>query len=262
MDATDAPRPDIGPFGSLKLDLDSPTPLYRQLQHRLREAVERGILKVGDALPGERYLAQSMGVSRVTVRRAIDDLVNDGLLVQRQGAGTFVATRVVQPLSLLTSFSEDMLARGMRPSSVWLEKAIGRATPEEAMALNLPPGAEVVRLARVRIADGTPMALERASVPRRFLPDPEEVTASLYEAMKTRGVHPVRALQRLRAEQILRPDAEHLQVPPGAAVLYIERRAFAADGTPVEFTRSRYRSDLYDFVAELRADIAPPIPEK
>src|SRR3546814_292032 len=120
---------------------------------------------------------------------------------------------------------------------------------------DLPPGAEVTRLARVRTADGKPMALERASVPRYVLPDPKEVASSLYETMKARGIHPVRALQRLRAEQIARPDADHLMVPVGTAVLYIERRAFAADGTPVEFTRSRYRGDLYDFVAELRADI-------
>lgn len=243
----------IGPLGTVRLDGDSPTPLYRQLQQRIREALDGGLLKVGDALPGERYLAQAIGVSRVTVRRAIDDLVAAGLLVQRQGAGTFVATRMVQPLSLLTSFSEDVMARGLRPGSMWLDRSAGRATPEEAMALDLAPGAPVTRFARVRTADGKPMAIERSTVPGRILDDPGAVTASLYEAMRARGVAPVRALQRLRAEAVASPDAELLEVPQGAAVLYIERRAFAADGTPVEFTRSRYRGDRYDFMAEMRA---------
>lgn len=255
MSATRTAGP--GPVEGLKVDPDSPTPLYLQLQYRLRQAVESGALRVGDALPGERYLASLLGVSRVTVRRAIDDLVVDGLLIQRQGAGTFVATRVEQPLSLLTSFSEDMKARGLKPGSVWLERGYGRATPEEAMALDLPPGTEVVRIARVRTADGTPMALERATIPRQFLSDPEDVGASLYDAMTAHDARPVRALQRLRAELIDEADARQLHVPVGTAILSIERRAFRADGTPVEFTRSRYRGDLYDFVTELRVDAGP-----
>lgn len=241
-------------YEALKPDTASSTPLYLQLRSRLRQAVEGGLLRVGEAIPGERHLAKAAGVSRVTVRRALDDLVADGVLVQRQGAGTFIAPRIEQPLAWLTSFSEDMRVRGLRPASIWLERTLDRATPDEAMALDLSPGAWVVRIARVRIAGDQPMAVERACVPARFLPAVDLVKGSLYEALAARGHRPVRALQRVRAEQVGGDDARLLSIAEGNAVLAIERRAFLADGTAVEFTRSRYRGDLYDFVAELRSE--------
>jgi GntR family transcriptional regulator len=188
------------------------------------------------------------------VRKAVQGLVKDGLLTQRHGAGNFVASPVEQPLSRLTSFSEDMRARGMKPTVVWLERSRGLATPREAMALNLSPGTEVSRLHRLRRADDRPMAVEIATVPRHFLDDPNSVESSLYATLANAGFHPERALQHIRAEVLAADMAELLQVPPGSAALYIERQSFLADGRPVEFTRSHYRSDSYDFVAELHID--------
>ncbi|HXH03613.1 MAG TPA: GntR family transcriptional regulator [Candidatus Competibacteraceae bacterium] len=236
------------------LDPSSPTPLYHQVQQLLRRGVERGLLAPEQAIPAERDLAQGLGVSRVTVRKALDGLVEDGLLSRRQGAGTFVSPRVEQPLSYLTSFSEDMSARGIQAGAVWLERTLSIPSPEEAMALNLSPGEEVVRLHRLRTADGKPMALELATVPRALLPSPELVGQSLYQALARLGYRPVRALQRLRAESLSPEQARLLHVSAGAPALYIERRSFLADGRPVEFTRSHYRGDAYDFVAELKID--------
>lgn len=233
------------------LDSDHPTPLYLQLQRGLRQALSKGLLQTDEAIPGERELAAGLGVSRVTVRKAVRGLVEEGLLQQRQGSGTFVAIRLEQPLSRLTSFSEDISARGLRPSVKWLDRSVGRATPEEAMALNLSPNSEVSRLHRIRNADGKPLALEQATLPRRYLPDPNQVEESLYEVLSAREHRPIRALQRLRAELLSEERAVLLDVPLGSAALYIERRSFLADGTPIEFTRSHYRSDAYDFVAEL-----------
>ena len=230
---------------------DKPTPLYRQLQQGLRRVIDSGVLQIDDAIPGERELSIGLGVSRVTVRKALRGLVDEGLLSQRQGSGTFVAPRVEQALSKLTSFTEDIRARGMHPDMIWLDRSVGIATPEEAMALNLSPGAEVSRLHRVRSADGKPMALEQATLPRRFLPDPSAVEQSLYAILSQRQCRPVRALQRLRAELIAEEHARLLDIAPGSAALYIERRSFLSDGTPVELTRSHYRGDAYDFVAEL-----------
>ena len=229
----------------------SPTPLYRQLQQGLRRVVESGLLQVEDAIPGERELASGLGVSRITVRKALRGLVEEGLLSQRQGSGTFVAPRVEQALSKLTSFSEDIKARGLEPSVTWLDRSVGLATPEEAMALNLSPGSEVSRLYRVRNADGKPMALEQATLPHRYLPDPMLVERSLYAILEKNGFRPVRALQRLRAELLAAEHARLLAVPADSAALYIERRAFLSNGAPIEFTRSHYRGDAYDFVAEL-----------
>ncbi len=237
----------------LHLDEASPTPLYLQLLVRLRGAVTAGALRPGEAIPGERDLAARARGSRVTVRRAVGQLVREGLLLQRQGAGTFVAPRVEQPLSVLSGFSEDMRARGVRAGSVWLERSVEAPSPDEVLALDLTGGARVVRLARVRTADGAPMAIERAAVPQAMLGGPEAVGDSLYAALSAAGVRPVRAFQRLRAEVASAADAALLAIGEGAAVLHVERRSFLGDGRPVEFTRSRYRGDRYDFLAELKS---------
>ncbi len=246
----------VSVMGALQqgLERDADTPLYQQLQARLRELIDDGVLRASEAIPPERDLAAELGVSRITVRKAVRGLVEEGRLMQRQGAGTFVVPRVEQPLSRLTSFSEDMTARGMALSVRWLERAVGVATPEEAVALNLSPGAEVVRFFRLRIADGEPMALERATVPRAVLADPMAVRDSLYEALGAAGQRPERALQYLRAELLDEDSARLLGVPAGSAALFIKRYGYLADGRPVEYTRSHYRGDRYDFVAELHLD--------
>ena len=230
---------------------DSPTPLYLQLQNSLRRAVLAGQLETDDAIPGERELAAGLGISRVTVRKALRGLVAEGLFEQRQGSGTYVATRLEQPLSRLTSFSEDISGRGMKPSIQWLDRSIGRAAPEEALALELSPGSEVSRLYRVRSANNKPLALEQATLPRRFLPDPTQVKDSLYRTLDQHQHRPIRALQRLRSVLLESEQSHLLCVPENSAGLYIERRAFLADGTAIEFTRSYYRGDMYDFVVEL-----------
>jgi GntR family transcriptional regulator len=235
------------------LSAELPLPLYLQLARHLRRLIIDGRLGDQDALPSERELAELFGVSRVTVRKAIHELIGEGLLRQRQGAGTFVShgLHVEQRLSTLTSFSEDMESRGLVAGSRWLGHAVAVATPEEALALDLTPGSRVSRLHRQRLADGTPVATELAVVPSRFLDDPGEVRGSLYEALRLAGYPPYRALQRLRAVRLAPEQARLLDVPEGAAGLYIERRTLLEDGTPVEFVRSYYRGDAYDFVVEL-----------
>lgn len=125
------------------------------------------------------------------------------------------------------------------------------ATPEEATTLDLAPGDTVARLHRLRTADETPMAIELSVVPSRFLPDPSIVENSLYETLRRNGYAPHRALQRITAVKLTDVQANLLRVPPGSAALYIERRTMLQDGTPLEFARSQYRGDAYDFVVEL-----------
>ena len=228
-------------------------PAYQHLRRALQHAIEQGALAPGQALPPERELGKRLMLSRVTVRKAIAGLVEGGLLLQRQGSGTFVAERIVKSFSQLTSFSDDLRARGLDPTSVVLERGSGAATPEEAMALDLSPGALVARFYRLRTAAGQPLALERSSVPLALLPETELLRGSLYATLAARGIRPVRALQRLRAIAFDAEQARLLQLAEGNPALYIERRAFLADGTVVEFTRSCYRGDAYDFVAELQA---------
>lgn len=235
------------------LDETNPTPLYLQLQQTIEEAVRNGTLKPDAALPGERDLAKQLGISRVTVRKAITGLVKRGVLVQRWGSGTFVAhqMRLEQPLSRLSSFTDDMSARGLSSTAVLLSRSIGPASPDELMALGLSPGDHVSRVNRLRLADGVPLAIEHAVVPSRFLPDPSAVKQSLYAVLHDQGYLPSRALQRLHAVLLTEEQAALLQVPALSPALYIERRSFTHGGDIVEFTSSYYRGDAYDFVAEL-----------
>ncbi len=230
-------------------------PRYMQLRRRLEEAIESGRLPPGTPLPPEREIAEMTTLSRVTVRKAIQPLVEAGLVIQRRGSGTVVASRaprLEQSLSILTSFTEDMAWRGLRASSLWLERGIFLAAPEETAALGLSAAQSVARLARLRLADDEPMAIERAALPLEILPNPLEVEASLYEVLARDGHRPVRARQRISAISLCEENADLLGVPPGAAGLRIERISFLPDGRVVEFTRSVYRGDAYDFVAELR----------
>jgi GntR family transcriptional regulator len=235
------------------LDEEHTLPLYQQLQRRLREAIESRVLGPEDALPPERDLAEELAVSRITVRKAIDGLVEEGLLMRRQGSGTFVSNRVEKNFSKLTSFSEDMRARGRTPRSVWLNRAPGTVTPEESLTLRSSPGTPVYRFHRIRYADDAPMALEYATVLASSLPALDAVETSLYEALERSGNRPVRALQRLRAVLLHAEQAKLLKAQEKDAGLLVERVGFLKDGRAVEFSQSYYRGDIYDFVAELSA---------
>jgi len=238
----------IGP-----LDPEDRTALYLQLQKKLRTAINENMLPPEKPLPAERDLATEYGISRITVRKALQGLVDEGLLNRRQGSGTFVARRVEKVFSQLTSFSEEMKARGQSPSSQWLRRVESRITTDEVMNYGLSPDLKVYRFDRVRYADGAPMALEYSIVPAFALPSPDSVEDSLYVALNDAGYRPARALQRLRAVLFEHQQAELLGVPDKSAGLLVERRAFLGDGRIVEISRSFYRGDTYDFVAELTA---------
>lgn len=228
-------------------------PLYVQLQQIIRAAIAAKLLAQDDAIPPERDLATEFGISRITVRKAIEGLVDEGLVVRRRGAGTFVAARVEKSFSKLSSFSEDMQARGRVPSSELIARAEGSVTPEESLSLGLSPGTRVYRFQRVRYADNVPMAMEYATIAGHCLPSAEAVEHSLYAALEATGCRPVRALQRLRAIPFPAEQAKRLGVETGHAGLFIERLGYSADGETIEFTQSYYRGDAYDVVAELSA---------
>lgn len=238
-----------------RLDDGDPTPKYLQIQRLLREALGRQTLSPRDALPTERDLADELGVSRITIRKAIGALVEEGLLHRRQGAGTFVAGgtagRIEKSFSKISSFSEDMEARGLKPRSEWIGRTNGLVTPEESLNMGLSPGTPVYRFNRIRFADEMPMALEYATIDASCLPSPDLVGNSLYAALEQSGNRPSRALQRLRAIAFDDARAALLKMEPGAPGLLIERRGFLKSGRLIELTTSYYRGDAYDFLAEL-----------
>ena len=230
-------------------------PRYQQLAEHIAGLISAGTLADGSPLPPERELAERADVSRVTVRKAMDALSQRGLVEQRRGSGSYVrreAPRLKQSLSSLVSFSETMVARGFQSTSRVLQAGLFGPSPDEMMALGLGPEARVARLRRLRSADDTPVALEMSTLPADVLPHPEKVGASLYEVLRADGLAPVRAIQRISAVSIGRADSELMKLPESTPLLRIDRTAFLATGRPVEFTTGLYRSDIYDFVAELK----------
>lgn len=241
-------------LGSLanRLSSDLPTPLYLQIADLIGSAIRNNDLAPGSALPAERSLAEWFKVSRITVRNALESLTERGLIDSRRGSGHFVRAHVELPLSRLTGFSEEIRARGRQPNSRWIERSIGIATPEEAMALHLPTVARVARFVRLRLADDEIMAFEQSTIPAEILPEPEKVENSLYSALQQSDHAPVAALQYIRAINLERRIAELLQVPSGAAALLITRHATDRRRQVIEFAKSYYLGDRYDYVAELR----------
>jgi GntR family transcriptional regulator len=235
------------------LENTSAEPLYHRLATALSAVIESGDLRGGAALPSERDLVRASGYSRVTVRKAIDELCHQRIISRRHGAGSFVARQIDQPLSVLLGFTEDMRRRGACASSRVLRSEVTAADPADTLKLGLSPSDPVFNLHRVRLSDGEPLAIEHAVIPASAI-DPETMGESLYDALRARGNMPVRALQRLHAGTATAEEARLLGTVPGSPVLRIERRSFLANGRPIEITTSTYRGDRYDFIAELTLD--------
>ena len=232
-------------------------PRYQQFARFIAGAIRSGALEADTQIPPERDLAELTKVSRVTIRKSMSILVDEGLIDQRQGAGSFVrpfAPKAEQTLSSIVSFTENMAARGKTSTSVLLDQGTFWPTPDESVVLGLSTGDPVSRVNRLRSADGVPMAIERSSVPTDILPKPSEVNISLYAVLRRNNCAPTRAIQRVTATSIDADEARLLNLKVGDAALLIERTGYLASGRPIEFTRGIYRPDLYDFVTELRLE--------
>lgn len=219
---------------------------------QLREILERQLaaLRPGDLLPSERVLAQRLGVARMTVRQELGRLVTDGLVVRRQGQGTFVAEPKLVQSDHIRSFSEDMRARGKEPGARLLAIGVEEADPLVVARLGLSPGAQVVHVVRVRTGDGEPIALERANLPADRFPGlaEEDLTkVSLYELIERRwNVRLHRAEQRISAVLPDPEDARLLETSPALPAFLIERVTRDVDDEVIEYGRSLYRADRYE----------------
>ncbi|GGY06138.1 transcriptional regulator [Pseudoduganella dura] len=233
-------------------DAASDTPLYMQLANRLSDGIAGGDWRANEALPSERVLSDALKISRVTARKAIDLLCDRGMLTRRRGSGTYITPKLEQPLSRLTSFSEELRQRGFTAGSRWLQREIGIAAPLELLSLGLSPNVPVARLKRLRTADDVVMAIETSTIPATYIPDPQRVTDSLYGYLEAHGTVPMRALQHIRAINASAEQARLANIAPGTAMLHITRVSYLESGAAVELTHSWCRSDYYEFVAESR----------
>ena len=237
---------------------NSPLPLYYQLKELLKERIESGALRPHERLPSERELEEQFGISRMTARHALSELELEGYAYREQGRGTFVAEpKLRQGLLRLTSFTEDMEARGLRPGARVLEVRLLSQAPELLSRFKAEPGEEFVKIERVRLADGEPMALEISFLRRRFCPGIEGLDLtdrSLYETLRERfGLELGWAEQTIEAKLADEYEAEVLGVQVGTPMLLMERTTYLTDGsTPIEYVRSSYRGDRYKLYVELR----------
>ncbi|MEV0150877.1 MULTISPECIES: GntR family transcriptional regulator [unclassified Nonomuraea] len=231
-----------------RIDPDSPVPKYFQLREILLDLIDSDELSIGAAIPSERELCQRFGLSRMTVRQAVDHLVSEGRLHRVPGKGTFVARPKIELALQLTSFTDDMRARGMEPGSRDLDRRIVRASAHLAKELGIQPGEEVHFIERLRTADGEPLSIERAHIPVRLAPglgDLDLSGKSLYELLESRYGLVMDAGELTIDGGIADPsDADLLKLPRGGAVLLLQRRSFAG-GVCAELGVSTYRADRY-----------------
>ena len=226
-------------------------PIYRQLADVLIDLMQHEPESDRLVLQSERALASGLMISRVTVRKALDELSLEGRLRRRQGARSEIGSRLQKRISYLGGFSEELRSRGIEPGQRWISRQSVLPTPSEALALGISGADPIIRLVRVRSADGIPLAIERAAVPQSILPSGDLVQESLYALLTELGVPPMRGVQRIRAGIMARVEAELLECRPGTPLLIVERRCFLADDRPVEFTETRYNGERYDFLTEL-----------
>ena len=239
------------------LDRHSSTPIFEQVKAILEGAIAGGELQPHQQIPSERELSVALGASRMTIRQALVEMMAEGTLYTRSGKGTYVAERKIeQPLQRLTSFTEDIRARGGRPASRTLEQELLPASLELAEILGIRPGAELVRLRRLRLADDRPLAIETTHLPHALCPGILEFdlsTSSLYALLGTRyGIHLRGAKQTIEASVPLDEERQLLELPQRVPVLRLLRLTFGDDRRVVEFVRAVYRGDRYQLHVELR----------
>ncbi len=238
------------------LDLSSPLPKYYQLKEIIRSMIESEELKEGEPIPPERKFCEQYGVSRMTTRQAIVELVNEGLLYREQGKGTFVASRKMkQEAERLASFTEDMARRGMEATSRIVDTEVAEAGPVVSRVLGVDEGRELVRIQRVRNADQEPMALETSYLLREVagdLLDLDLSVHSIYDELRKRGVSIAWAEQSYEATVINEFECRHLGVPLGSPAFLLERVTYDETDRAFEYVKSTYRGDRYRITTVLR----------
>ncbi|MEU0095298.1 GntR family transcriptional regulator [Kribbella sp. NPDC006257] len=231
----------------IQIDRASPVPLYHQLAEQLIAAISDGTLRPGDPFENEQAMSDRLSLSRPTVRRAISELVNKGLLVRRRGIGTTVANQMVHRKAELTSLYDDLEREGRTPHTDVLSLQCDAQDARAAEALGLPPSTPVVAIVRLRYAGDVPLAIMRNWLP----PAMNDLTAEalqkegLYALLRARGIRPSVARQRIGARNATAEERRTLHLTKAEPLVTMTRSAYDADGTPVEFGDHCYRADQY-----------------
>jgi GntR family transcriptional regulator len=241
----------------------SPLPRYYQLKEIMREKIASGAWKPGDLIPSERELGEQYGISRMTARQAITELVNEGLFYREQGKGTFVSRhKITQQLIRLTGFTEDIKARGQRPGTKVISAQMVPADEILAERLRIKPGLLIFRLQRLRLADEEPLAIEISNVSfmgcEKLLEEDLEHN-SLYRLLENKyGLPLMEAEQELEAGLISPEEAQLLKVSVGSAALFNRRTTYTERDQPIEYAKSVYCGNKYIFFTQMKREQLMP----
>ncbi len=248
----------------LSIDRNSAEPLYLQIRRAVLQSIREGKLAPHQRVPSERELSEAMGISRMTVRQALQTLINDGYLYTVPGKGTFVGRKpkIEQNLLRLSGFTEEVRAQGFNPGARLLSIETIPADEYLARPLEVAPGTPLFRISRLRLIDDLPVAVEHAHLVRARFPDLDKADLehqSLYRVLQERyGLRLVRATQWIESQQADPRLAALLDIPPQQPVLAMERITYADSGQPVEFVISFYRADRFRLKVELRVSGQAP----
>ena len=231
------------------------SPIYIKIHNQLRENIEDGKWKVGERIPAERELANQFSVSRMTLRQAIQELVDEGILERRVGSGTFVANRKVQErMSGVTSFTDLMKSIGKVPSSTTISNHLTIPSQVEIEKLDLKDGDQVVRMERIRSGNDVPICFEVATIPANLVKElsKEEVTTSFWETLERKAhLYPGHAVQHISATKATEKIANYLNVKRGDPLLRMTQLSYLQDGTPFEYVHTQYVGSRFEFVLEI-----------
>lgn len=237
----------------MDIDRSGPIPLYYQVAKRIEDAIRDGRLPAGSRIENEVALSERLGLSRPTIRRAIQDVVDKGLLVRRRGIGTQVVHGEVARQVELTSLHEDLARAGRHPSTVLLLHEVVLADTSLAERLSVAEGSELLHLRRLRSSDDTPLAVLENYLPSDFidLSTSDLTQFGLYQVLRSRGTTMRVARERIGARSATREESELLDIGSGGPVLTMDRTAYDNSGRAVEYGHHCYRPDLYSFEVTL-----------
>jgi GntR family transcriptional regulator len=249
IEYTDSVNSGGGRVQTNPLQKTSESPLYRQLMQRLRNDITAGVYPAGERIPGEQALCGIYGVSRVTVRKALDEIVREELLVRRQGKGTFVAQeKIKRDLSRVTSFSDACAQIGQTAQTRLIERKREAATGEDRARLGVEEGGGVISICRLRLSDGEPVMLEynRFSAALKFLLD-DPLTGSLYRLLSNHGLAPSSAVHDISLGHAKEPVSRLLDTKTGDALLLLDQLVFDQHGNPLHLSKQWIRGDRFTF---------------
>jgi GntR family transcriptional regulator len=239
------------------LDRNSVVPLYHQLYEVLRKQIDAGVWKPGDMIPPESELKKLYGVSQITIRQALNNLVEHGVIYRQRGKGTFISQRMITSnLTHIVNFADDMRRRGHEPHTELIECVTAPISKSTAAQLRAEVGEEMVIIKRLRYADAEPLSLETSCLIQRYVPgilnndfskrSLSETLATDYEIVLSY------AEQTIRAQMPTQDIARHLSISEDDPILVIDRVSYSQRSIPVEFLRIAYRADRYALHCELK----------